>query len=467
AAPPAEYARYLLAQCGWDQERAHQEAGRYPWVRPDLGPQSQDPLALAPMFPDERGKLHSLRQLHGRLASGEVLRYLPESGEGRGLRLTQQDREALERLLGPDRLAVAAEETGKKKPSRPKDVGWQVRTEGELLNVLKTWLTRVQDRGLTPGVGLPRWNLQMSAAPGAGPADCCYDGVYLNRRHPLVKRAIEEFREDPEVFWLLASAVLTAANRWSPFITLADELRLQRSLAELMLSGIGHTPDSAGEIHGLLDPILSDGVLTGWASDPCQPEAALRVYVYLEDRSVRTLLGTCLADQPCPEVNEGTGELGPHGFRFPIPARYHDGRKRTVVAQVDLNGHRVELPGSPRTFLSRQPHPASPMGHLDRVDPSGKAVGWALDPNTPEAVVAIHFYLDGPAGEGEFIGGVGADQPRGDVNQHTGYHGHHGFIFQVPAEHLDGSQHRLYAYGIDTDGGHNPLLSGCPMTFTG
>lgn len=43
------------------------------------------------------------------------------------------------------------------------------------------------------------------------------------------------------------------------------------------------------------------------------------------------------------------------------------------------------------------------------------------------------------------------------------FSGHHGFVFQIPREFLDGSRHSVYAYGLDTDNKTgNPELSGSP-----
>jgi hypothetical protein len=57
-----------------------------------------------------------------------------------------------------------------------------------------------------------------------------------------------------------------------------------------------------------------------------------------------------------------------------------------------------------------------------------------------------------------------ANVSRPDLNA-AGYPGDHGFNFQIPSQYRDGRTHLLYAYGIDTAGGTNPMLSGSPMQF--
>jgi hypothetical protein len=107
-----------------------------------------------------------------------------------------------------------------------------------------------------------------------------------------------------------------------------------------------------------------------------------------------------------------------------------------------------------------QPNTA-PIGYLDNVTSAGLVSGWALDPDTPASPVDVHFYLDGPSGQGAFIGVTSAHIPRPDANRVTGYPGDHGFTFQLPSSVSDGN-HTIYAYGIDSMGGANPLLSGAP-----
>lgn len=96
----------------------------------------------------------------------------------------------------------------------------------------------------------------------------------------------------------------------------------------------------------------------------------------------------------------------------------------------------------------------SPIGSLDSLNSTnGLVSGWSLDSDRPYLPTSVHFYIDGT-----FAGSASATIPRPDVNQATGYLGDHGFNFTIPAQYLTGSQHTLYAYGIDLNGNYNTLI---------
>ncbi|MBI2133580.1 carboxypeptidase regulatory-like domain-containing protein [Candidatus Woesearchaeota archaeon] len=110
---------------------------------------------------------------------------------------------------------------------------------------------------------------------------------------------------------------------------------------------------------------------------------------------------------------------------------------------------------------------SKPEGWLDSAD-CNSFVGWVRDPDTV-APVDVHFYADGPAGTGTFIGSANANVFRQDLCNLWG-NGNadcsHGFVFSLPASLRDGKQHSIYAHGIDSSGGENPLLSGVPKPVT-
>ena len=89
--------------------------------------------------------------------------------------------------------------------------------------------------------------------------------------------------------------------------------------------------------------------------------------------------------------------------------------------------------------------------------------GWALDPDAPLATVAVHIYIDGPAGGGgTFLAGFPANVPRSDVNQGTGYPGNHGWSWSIPSQYRTAS-HKYYAYALDLTETTNPLLRPSPL----
>ncbi|HVU06739.1 MAG TPA: peptidoglycan-binding domain-containing protein [Candidatus Paceibacterota bacterium] len=116
------------------------------------------------------------------------------------------------------------------------------------------------------------------------------------------------------------------------------------------------------------------------------------------------------------------------------------------------------------------PADQAPIGFLDSVSCSS-INGWTLDPDTPAISNTYHIYMDGPAGSGTVIAGPTASDPRGDVNNATGYAGDHGFSYPTPDVLKDGGTHQIYVYGINTDtidlNHTNTLLNNSPMTLSG
>lgn len=279
---------------------------------------------------------------------------------------------------------------------------------------------------------LPRPEVRLWDSEGEATVRYVAGEFRLQRADPLVAAG----GEDPALVALLASLCLSALH-----LPWAEERALLQGLVELTRAG--GAPADARRYDGSLEEIRSDGAVRGWARDPQEPERPLQVNLVLD---YRILAGTATAS---PE------------FRFQLAPEHLNGGTRVLSAVVEGQ----ELAGSPGSFMTACPWKADPLGKLESIDADGVATGWTLDPNTPHTSLGVHFYLDGPAGQGEFIGGVGTGIPRPDVNRSTGYSGDPGFRFAIPPEHLDGSEHELYAYGLDSEGGHNPLLQGCPYRF--
>ena len=151
----------------------------------------------------------------------------------------------------------------------------------------------------------------------------------------------------------------------------------------------------------------------------------------------------CVRDVVAKQPAEQFGKIYQHGIQIDNPALHH-----LLAAEHE------QLTREARPAFGRSRHELERLGDM--------RIAVVL----PEQAVGVHFYLDGPAGQGEFVGGVGADLPRPDVNEATGYPGNYGFKFQLPAQFLDGSRHALWAYALDTSGNHhNPNLSGSPKSY--
>ncbi len=362
------------------------------------------------------------------------------------LRLDETDLETLERLLGKQALIKQQDSP----PARSEPASTAV--ENRFLEKLEALLSRLQDARAE--LLLSRWNLSLVSGPNEPPVICAWDGPRINRQDPLIKAVLGAFEQDPAALTLMASVVLSEVAR-----SVRGEADLELGFQEVVARSL--LPDQPGlegppRVEGDLELIRPDGAVQGWARDPAEPDLVVPVKMYVDSNSICQFVGLAT---PSPED-------GPGAFRFQIPRHHITGQKKVLVVRAEVGGRLVELPGSPRAFVGAVPYATPPVGHLERIEPNGLAVGWTLDPNCPEQSIDLHFYLDGPAGRGEFVGGIRGDRPRLDVNESTGYPGDHGFLFEIPGEHLDGSQHELYAYALDPAGGHNPLLVGSPMKFS-
>ena len=108
----------------------------------------------------------------------------------------------------------------------------------------------------------------------------------------------------------------------------------------------------------------------------------------------------------------------------------------------------------------------APIGWLDGIDANGAARGWALDQDTSSQPITVKFYIDGPIGNGTFIGQMVTNASRPDVNAAMNVSGNHGFVWQVPSTYA-GVSHQLYVYGVDSSGNdESAQLSGTPQTLT-
>ncbi len=97
-----------------------------------------------------------------------------------------------------------------------------------------------------------------------------------------------------------------------------------------------------------------------------------------------------------------------------------------------------------------------PLGWVDTV--AGPVIyGWAADPDTINQSIYVKFYLDDTADSenATYLGEVLANSARPDVNTHLGItdsNVKHGYQFTVPNDFLDGKEHKIFAYGVDTSG---------------
>ena len=157
---------------------------------------------------------------------------------------------------------------------------------------------------------------------------------------------------------------------------------------------------------------------------------------------------------PCPDTpNAWTSwRMWQHADNGSVPG---------IPALVDMdvfNGTMAELQA-----LASPPN-KPPQGWLDAADCTAVR-GWAQDPDSPNQAIDVHLYFDSSPGDPNAQAfAVHADQHRDDLCAAIGSCDH-GFSVPPPSSLLDGKSHTVRAFGIDSMGGTNPLLSGSPKTF--
>lgn len=101
-----------------------------------------------------------------------------------------------------------------------------------------------------------------------------------------------------------------------------------------------------------------------------------------------------------------------------------------------------------------------PIGYLDGAG-CDVIAGWSQDPDEPAKGIDVHLYLGGPAGSGAPAAVVTANLYREDLCAAIGSC-EHGFYLLPPLSLFDGGARDVFAYGIDSQGGPNPLLGASP-----
>ena len=115
---------------------------------------------------------------------------------------------------------------------------------------------------------------------------------------------------------------------------------------------------------------------------------------------------------------------------------------------------------------AKYPGNSAPKGFFDNASCSSFS-GWACDANDYAQPLSVHFYADGQAGSGTFIGATTAGAAReAAVGGLCGGNANHGFNFTTPDSLKDGQIHTIYAYGINIPSGTNPLLDTNAKTIT-
>jgi hypothetical protein len=215
---------------------------------------------------------------------------------------------------------------------------------------------------------------------------------------------------------------------------------------------INHPPD------GYIDPPAPStcGLISGWARDIDSPGEAVQVDVYVDG----VFQGTTTASGARP----GDG-MPPWSLQLGL--NLEDGQSHAIAAYVhdtwDGSAHLLgTYQGSDHMQCcgvgnTNPTCDAAPRGYLDQAH-CDTISGWALDDSSPGASINVDLYFGGPAGSGAPGVRVLANISRPDVG------GNYGFSYPMPDWMKDGVERLVYAYGIDTWGGYNPLLALAPKS---
>lgn len=226
--------------------------------------------------------------------------------------------------------------------------------------------------------------------------------------------------------------------------------------------GAGGSYEYPSGIRGHVEALRPVDGIGGWVYDVHSPSSSIAVHYYIDGPAGPGAVAyTGVANLPRSDVNSAFSITGNHGFQLPIPAQYYDGQQhRVFVYGIDAQGVTNPAVGGVPHFFTFN----GAEGHVEQV--GGSIVrGWALDLNSRSTSIAVHYYIDGPAGSGAPGFSAPTNLYRSDVNASHGATGNHGFEFSIPSQFQDGYSHSIYVYAIDAEGRHNPLLDGRSYTF--
>lgn len=91
--------------------------------------------------------------------------------------------------------------------------------------------------------------------------------------------------------------------------------------------------------------------------------------------------------------------------------------------------------------------------------------GWAQEPDMPDALIDVHLYFNGPAGDpaaSAVVVNAGQVIAAGCMAAEC----MHGYRSALPMSLLDSAEHEVHAYGIDLTGDPNLELAGSPMVMS-
>lgn len=225
--------------------------------------------------------------------------------------------------------------------------------------------------------------------------------------------------------------------------------------------GAGAAPHPGGSYGGganplgYLDSVSSSAVARGWACDHDDPKRSIAVHLYVGGPAGSGAPGYALTANATHEdavtwVCKGGTK---HRYSFQLPK---DSCGKPVYA------YGINIGGGSHTLLTQSGRTVpcnDPRGVLDGITTAGRAWGWACDRDDPNASIAVHLYVGGPAGSGAPGYSVTANiASEAAVMWECAGGKAHRFSITLPGGAANRGK-RVYAYGINLAGGKNVPLA--------
>jgi membrane protein involved in D-alanine export len=148
--------------------------------------------------------------------------------------------------------------------------------------------------------------------------------------------------------WHAAEVVLTFHCVCFGFLVFSGHLTSRPSATSGPPPRVPETVRSMDGHEGALD-VADCEQIGGWAWDAMQPDTPVAVDIVVDATTVATVAADHLRDD-LRDAGFGTGR---HGFVYPTPPKFRDGRSHTVFAKIA--GSNVDLNGSPKTLQCPSP----------------------------------------------------------------------------------------------------------------
>jgi len=228
-----------------------------------------------------------------------------------------------------------------------------------------------------------------------------------------------------------------------------------------------------------LSPDIGPNEIYGWVVDDDNYNLNVEIHAYFDGfwpncGAGCQGIGRIYGDESSVDLNN-IGIPGNHRWSVPIPAAYRDGQEHSVYAfAISVPGVYVgfvnpRLSPFPLKFTvpaTCAPPAKDPIGYQGATD-CNEIKGWTCDEDNYDQALQVHFYKDGPAGTGTFMGATTASLTREPgVAAACGGNANHGFSFDTPEDFKDDTSHSIYAHAINIGTGKNVLLGTSPKSVT-